>query len=275
MFCSPLLYLICFIAASRHRKLSKGHVSRGSSSSRESTSGDSSAASSSTPSGEDNTSKGDTSREDLTDFDDEATLSAVQAEGKKGKRKRNCKLTTSVFKQYPFVQLFATGPRNPETHPHSFYCRLCKKNYSLRTKGIGELKKHFRSRKHFRADQLYRASNFLPVYNKRCEEVTGDALEAERVEFSKVLVIPTLDSKRLLVGQEAIPAAEYPPDSDEISKCQIALYSDFLSNGCPLETIPSLWGRFSTIARYPAGCSNFDWSASRIFVCFFLLPFLF
>ena len=259
------------LAASKLRKLTQSRSRRASFSSGGTSDGSGTSVASAKSTDGEATSGGETSGDDP--LGDEATLSQVQEKELKGRRKRNCKLTTDLFKQYPFIQLFATGPRNPEFHPHSFYCRLCKKNYSLKTKGVGELKKHFRSRRHFRADQLYRAMNFLPVYNKRCEEVTGDALDTERVEFSKVATVPTLDPKRLLVGQEAIPAAEYPPDSTEVSKCQISLYSDFFANGGPLETIPALWGRFSTIARYPASSSNFDWSHSRIFVSYIIYFF--
>ena len=79
---------------------------------------------------------------------------------------------------------------------------------------------------------------------------------------------PTLDAKRPLVGQTLIPVANLSPDSEDVMKCQASLFNDFLSEGAPLNLLPTLWGRFGNISRLPSMCDNFNWSHARIFVSY-------
>ena len=219
-----------------------------------------------------------TTEADNTSGEDDRTLLEVKQNKSAVRPKRKHGLTTDMFHQYPFIRLFATGPRNAEQNPHKFYCRLCKKNFSLKTKGIGEIKKHFKSSKHFLLDQAYRAANFLPVLGKDYQEITGTALEQLRADLPPLRAEPTLDAKRPLVGQTVIPIANLSPDSEEVMKCQASLFIDFLSEGAPLNLLPTLWGRFGNISRHPSMCDNFNWSHARVFVShfyFILSVFLF
>ena len=64
---------------------------------------------------------------------DDLPLSEYKRQSGKQK-KQSLVLTTEIFHRYPFIRLFATGPRNREISRHKFYCRLCKKKFSLRKK---------------------------------------------------------------------------------------------------------------------------------------------
>ena len=64
--------------------------------------------------------------------------------------------TEEMLELAPFVKLFATGPENPLKNRYSFYCMLCKRNISMRTRGLYELKRHSQRDCHFRADQRLR-----------------------------------------------------------------------------------------------------------------------
>ena len=55
-----------------------------------------------------------------------------------------------------FAKVFATGPDDPIRNRYCFYCMLCKRNISMRTRGLYELKRHFQRDCHFRADQRLR-----------------------------------------------------------------------------------------------------------------------
>ena len=201
-------------------------------------------------------------------------LSLLEYKRQSGKQKKQSRvLTTEMFHRYPFMRLFATGPRNREFNKHKFYCRLCKRNFSLRTKGIGEIKKHFRSRKHFPLDQQYRLRNFLPVYGKDCREVTGGSLEHLRASVSYDGEPPILDAKRPLIDQEVIPTEVLDPDAPEVVRCQMSLYKDFIVRGAPTELLPTLWGNLATVTHHPSMTSNFQWGAARVFVSPFDLPF--
>ena len=57
----------------------------------------------------------------------------------------------------PFAKVFATGPENPLKNRHCFYCMLCRRNVSMRSRGLYELKRHFQREHHLRADQRFRA----------------------------------------------------------------------------------------------------------------------
>ena len=61
--------------------------------------------------------------------------------------------TEEMLELAPFAKVFATGPDEHLKYRYSFYCMLCKKNISLRTRGLYELKRHLQRDCHFRADQ--------------------------------------------------------------------------------------------------------------------------
>ena len=182
------------------------------------------------------------------------------------KRKRRYQLTTSMFKEYPLIRAFATGPKYPERNPHKWYCRICHKNYSLKTRGGGGIVKHFRSGRHFRRDQRYRDSQKMPVYDKTGLVVTGEALNMERLGFMAVKNVPILDSKRLLIGQTRIPVSGDDVGTNTILKSQISLYVEFLTHGVPLTVLPTIWGRFGLITDHSSLVSNYSWDPSQVFV---------
>ena len=64
--------------------------------------------------------------------------------------------TEEMLELAPFVKLFATGPEDPLENKYCFYCMLCRRNISMRTRGLYELKCHFQRGCHFRADQRFR-----------------------------------------------------------------------------------------------------------------------
>ena len=192
------------------------------------------------------------------------------------KRNRRYQLTTSMFKEYPLIKAYATGPKNPDRNPHKWFCRICHKNYSLKTRGGGGIVKHFRSTRHFRRDQRYRDSQKMPVYDRTGTVVTGDALENERLGFMAIKNVPNLDPKRLLVGQRRIPISGEDVGTNSILKSQISLFSEFFSHNAPLTLLPGMWGRFGLATEHSSLVSNYSWDDPQIFVSSyfsFILPF--
>ena len=47
--------------------------------------------------------------------------------------------TEEMLELAPFAKVFATGPDDPLNNRYSFYCMLCKRNISMRTRGLYEL----------------------------------------------------------------------------------------------------------------------------------------
>ena len=64
--------------------------------------------------------------------------------------------TEEMLKLAPFAKVFASSPEDPLENKYCFYCMLCRRNISMRTRGLYELKRHFQRDRHFRADQRFR-----------------------------------------------------------------------------------------------------------------------
>ena len=65
--------------------------------------------------------------------------------------------TEEMLELAPFAKIFANGPENPLKNRHCFYCMLCRRNVSMRSRGLYELKRQFQREHHLRADQRFRA----------------------------------------------------------------------------------------------------------------------
>ena len=104
--------------------------------------------------------------------------------------------TEEMLELAPFAKIFATGPENPLKNRHCFYCMLCRRNVSMRSRGLYELKRHFQREHHLRADQKFRA-RYHPskVRGSDGRTLYGSKLEAEKELFMH-LDVPELDHKR-------------------------------------------------------------------------------
>ena len=104
--------------------------------------------------------------------------------------------TEEMLELAHFAKIFAMGPDDPLSNPYSFYCMLCKRNISMRTRGLYELKRHFQRDCHFRADQRLR-EKICPgkVRGRDGRVLYGSKLEAERELYMEV-ELPDLSDKR-------------------------------------------------------------------------------
>ena len=185
------------------------------------------------------------------------------------KRSRRYQLTTSMFKEHPIIKAYATGPKHSDRNPHKWYCRICHKNFSLKTRGGSGIAKHFRTSRHFRRDQRYRDSQKMPVYDRSGTIITGEALEVERLQFMSIKNVPNLDPKRLLIGQRRIPISGEDVGTNNILKSQVSLYSEFLVHQAPLSLLPGMWGRFGLATDHSNLVSNYSWDDPQVFVSSF------
>ena len=96
----------------------------------------------------------------------------------------------------PFAKIFAIGPENPLKNRHCFYCMICRRNVSMKSRGLFELKRHFQREHNLRADQRFRA-RYHPSKLRGSDGRTlyGSKLEAEKELFMH-LEVPELDHKR-------------------------------------------------------------------------------
>ena len=105
-------------------------------------------------------------------------------------------LTEEMLENAPFAKIFAAGPENPLKNRHCFYCMICRRNVSMKSRGLYELKRHFQREHHLRADQRFRA-RYHPskVRGSDGRTLYGSKLEAEKELFLH-LDVPELDHKR-------------------------------------------------------------------------------
>ena len=85
--------------------------------------------------------------------------SGDETDASKGRQKFLSKKTFDMKKVYAATELgrfFVTGPSDAANMPSHFYCRVCRKNVSVLTRGHHEVLRHFQGSRHFTRDQRLR-----------------------------------------------------------------------------------------------------------------------
>ena len=91
-----------------------------------------------------------------------------------------------------FAKVSGTGPEDPLKNRHCFFCMLCKKNISMKSRGLYELKRHYQRDYHLCNNPHFR-ENFSPrkVRGRDARVLYGVKLEKEREQY-KELDVPDL-----------------------------------------------------------------------------------
>ena len=104
---------------------------------------------------------------------------------KKGKSKRVPRRGVPMREEF-FSKMktrsFISGPADPLHNPHMVWCHMCKKNFSIKTKGTVEILRHHRTEKHLRRDQRWRYEHL-----KTIDGVTGKVQHRVRGRDGKIL----------------------------------------------------------------------------------------
>ena len=104
--------------------------------------------------------------------------------------------TEEMLEIAPLAKIFATGPEIPFKNRHCSYCMICRRNVSMKSRGLYELKGHFQREHHLRADQRFRARHHpSKIRGSGGLTLYGSKLEAEKKLFTH-LDVPELDHKR-------------------------------------------------------------------------------
>ena len=165
-----------------------------------------------------------------------------------------------------FAKVFTTGPKDPLENKYCFYCMLRRRNISMRTRGLYELKRHFQRDCQFRADQLFREKYCLgKVLGRDGRVLYGVKLEKER-EYYLELDVPDLDFKRpfrydVLEGQPFTFTTE-----KSCVRIQIILLMTFLKSGGQLRALEHYWTEVGIVTGHFASIADFNWSPACISV---------
>ena len=174
--------------------------------------------------------------------------------------------TEEMLEIAPFAKIFATGPETPLKNLHCFYCMICRRNESLKSRGLYELKRHFQREHHLRADQRFRA-RYHPSKVRGSDERTlyGSKLEAEKVLFMH-LEVPEIDHKRPFYydAVEGKPFAFTLASSRTL--IQIELLLILVRRRGQLWTLEEYWTQVGVLTGHSASTAHFNWSLSYISV---------
>ena len=166
----------------------------------------------------------------------------------------------------PFAKVFATGPENPLKNRHCFFCLICRRNVSMKSRGLYKLKRHFQREHHLRADQAFRA-RYHPskVRGSDGRTLYGSKLEAEKELFMH-LEVPELDHKRPFYYDviEGKPFTFTSASSRALIQIEFLLI--ILRRGGHLWTLEEYWTQVGVLTGHSASNADFKCSASYISV---------
>ena len=108
----------------------------------------------------------------------------VTAKSTRAKRgpKRGVPMREEFFSNIRWTRSFISGPYDPLHNPHMVWCHMCKKNFSIKTKGTVEILRHHRTEKHLRRDQSWRYEHL-----RTTDSVTGKIQHRVRGRNGKIL----------------------------------------------------------------------------------------
>ena len=96
--------------------------------------------------------------------------------------KRGVPMREEFFSKIKWTRSFISGPTDPLHNPHMVWCHMCKKNFSIKTKGTVEILRHHRTEKHLRRDQRWRYEHL-----RTPDSVTGKIQHRVRGRNVKIL----------------------------------------------------------------------------------------
>ena len=174
--------------------------------------------------------------------------------------------TEEMLEIAPFAKIFATGPENPLKNRHCFYCMICRRNMSMKSRGLYELKRHFQREHHLRADQRFRA-RYHPSKIRGSDGRTlyGSKLEAEK-ELSMHLDVPQVDHKHPFYYDVVEGKPFIFTSASSRTLIQIELLLIFLRGGGQLWTLEEYWTQVGVLTGHSASTADFNWSSSYISV---------
>ena len=186
----------------------------------------------------------------------------------RGKRRRpKYSLTGSMFKRHPVLKFSATGPLDKDKSPYKWWCRVCRVELSLMSRGSLELISHYSTDSHLvREHRIRMEVPGMPLFDKDEKEILGTSLQdAKKKARDSYPIPPQLDSLRPLVGQESIPDFSATTSPTEKLFSQISILEFGLRHG---GSVSLLTGVYEELVRLTSSSriSSQNWSPQRLFV---------
>ena len=196
----------------------------------------------------------------------------------KRQSQRGVPLREEFFAKIGWTRSFISGPADPLHNPYMVWCHICKKNFSIRTKGTMEILRHHRTEKHLRKDQRLRyehPKSVDPVTLQTQHRVRGrNGKLLSKVELAKELP-KFIDSELVDIGErfsfyedflQGRTAPLVTPESR--ARTQLCIVGDFIQNQGDLSVLRNLWAKISYFTDYQTVLCDFDWGEKRMTVSF-------
>ena len=176
-----------------------------------------------------------------------------------------------MLKKHSVVQNFATGPLDRSKSPYRWWCRVCKIELSLMSRGVLELLSHFRTEIHLLKEHRVRLETpGLPLHDQNENELYGVGLqEAKRRARESHPIAPHLDSCRLLVGQDRLPKFNSTTSLTENVLAQICILEHGLRHGGHIDLLLGIWEDMTRLnPGSSAPTSTYNWGKHWLCVSF-------
>ena len=173
-----------------------------------------------------------------------------------------------MMRKHPVLKFFATGPLDRHKSPYKWWCRVCRVELSLMSRGVLELLSHYRTENHLIKEHRIRLEiPGTPLIDRYENELVGLPLqEAKRIAKETHPIAPQLDACRLLVGQNKLPdlSSSTTPSSDVLA--QISILGQGLRYGGHVDSLVSIWNEMVQLSPSCEERFPYSWSKQRIFV---------
>ena len=164
----------------------------------------------------------------------------------RGERRRpKYSLTTAMLKKHPVVQYFATGPLDRSKNPYKLWCRVCRIELSLMSRGALELLSHFRTETHLLKEHRIRLETpRLPLFDQNENELHGVGLqEAKRRARESHPIAPNWTVDVYLWARTGYQNSAQPRTRVRASSLKFA----FWSTGCVMVGMLTFYLEFGKI----------------------------
>ena len=217
----------------------------------------------------------------------QAVVSARKSKSKRMPR-RGVPMREEFFSKIAWTRSFISGPADPLHNPYMVWCHMCKKNFSIQTKGTVEILRHHRTEKHLRRDQRWRFEHL-----KTIDDVSGKVQHRVRGRDGKILNKSDLAQELpRFLHTELVDVGERHPFYEDYLKghssapvtpqsrlqAQICLLGDFVQDSGNIAILRRLWARAGSYTGFQSAFQDFDWSEDHIMVSslvyFIIEPFV-
>ena len=207
------------------------------------------------------------------------TFQGKRSQRPKRQSQRGVPMREEFFAKIGWTRSFISGPADPIHNPHMVWCHMCKKNFSVKSKGPLQILRHQRMEKHLRRDQRWRYEHLRSV-----DPVSGTIQHRVRGRNGKIMSkIELAKELTKFIHSELVDIGERFPFYDDFirgrsaplltpesrARTQLCLIGEYIPSHGDLSVLRNMWAKISSFTDYQAALCDFDWGEERVTVSTF------